>query len=367
MKLLVLKTLPPQKNNGGEIGNFERFRLLKALGWEIQIEVALNTKAKDWACAIMQKFGAVEKESQWIMDHIPCRLHFDEKFNHNESEKNSRMHEFFYHLLKRENPDLAWAQYTDYAAACGGLLWNPDRMWLDICDNEFKRVLPMSLDKNFIEVSAFYHSIRHIVVASPFMQRICQKDFPEAKIRHLPYPMPELRYPTAKQDRKFWLFINPVAMKGLEVMLKIAKELPAENFAFVRNWAMKDELENLPPNVTLVPQQQTLKPLFVHSKGLLMPSLWDEAFGRVPLEAMAASVPVITSNRGALPETVGTGGVVLPPEDLKKWLEVLQNPDPRFWENLVLRGHERVQEYLRMCEGVYGEMATMRPKLNKLS
>lgn len=54
--------------------------------------------------------------------------------------------------------------------------------------------------------------------------------------------------------------------------------------------------------------------LFAGARLLVLPSL-DEGFGIPALEAMAAGVPVLVSNRGALPEVVGDAGVVLDPDD----------------------------------------------------
>jgi glycosyltransferase involved in cell wall biosynthesis len=42
-----------------------------------------------------------------------------------------------------------------------------------------------------------------------------------------------------------------------------------------------------------------------------MPSLWRESLGRVAVEAMANGLPVLASDRGALPETLGAAGFVL--------------------------------------------------------
>jgi len=45
---------------------------------------------------------------------------------------------------------------------------------------------------------------------------------------------------------------------------------------------------------------------------LLVPSQWEEAWGRVVTEAQYSGIPVLASNRGGLPEAVGPGGQVLP-------------------------------------------------------
>ncbi len=46
------------------------------------------------------------------------------------------------------------------------------------------------------------------------------------------------------------------------------------------------------------------------SRAVLVPSLWRESLGRVSMEAMANSIPVLASDRGALPETLGNAGFV---------------------------------------------------------
>jgi glycosyltransferase involved in cell wall biosynthesis len=42
----------------------------------------------------------------------------------------------------------------------------------------------------------------------------------------------------------------------------------------------------------------------------LMPSLWRETLGRVAMEGLANGVPVLASDRGALPGTLGDAGFV---------------------------------------------------------
>lgn len=62
-----------------------------------------------------------------------------------------------------------------------------------------------------------------------------------------------------------------------------------------------------------------LRNAYASARVLVVPSLWYEPFGLVVLEAMAAGIPVIVSDRGGLPEIVGDeeGGVVVPAGDAK--------------------------------------------------
>ncbi len=59
-------------------------------------------------------------------------------------------------------------------------------------------------------------------------------------------------------------------------------------------------------------------PLLRGALAFVFPSL-DEGFGLPVLEAMSVGVPVLCSDRGALPEVAGDAGLFAPPTDVEKW------------------------------------------------
>ena len=73
---------------------------------------------------------------------------------------------------------------------------------------------------------------------------------------------------------------------------------------------------------------------------------WKEQFGRVLVEAMACGVPVVGSDSGAIPETVGDAGFVFPEGDITKLIECLEavRSKVELQATMVARGLARVRE-----------------------
>ena len=65
-----------------------------------------------------------------------------------------------------------------------------------------------------------------------------------------------------------------------------------------------------------------LAALFRHAHGLVMPSLY-EGFGLPLVEAMSCGCPVITSDRGSLPEIAGTGAQCFDPFNISAMAEAI--------------------------------------------
>jgi len=64
---------------------------------------------------------------------------------------------------------------------------------------------------------------------------------------------------------------------------------------------------------------------------------WIEAWGRVATEAHFSGIPVIASNQGGFPESVGPGGILVDPNaSISEWKQALRGlwDDPQRYREL---------------------------------
>jgi len=100
-----------------------------------------------------------------------------------------------------------------------------------------------------------------------------------------------------------------IPKKGIEIIVRLAKEIPHINFLMVGGGLMENYLEKKVKglkNLYLfknIPNDKL--PLFYNAADVcIIPSLYDEGFGRVILEALSCGVPVIASNMGGIKEAL---------------------------------------------------------------
>jgi surfactin synthase thioesterase subunit/glycosyltransferase involved in cell wall biosynthesis len=108
---------------------------------------------------------------------------------------------------------------------------------------------------------------------------------------------------------------NPCAVKGISILLAMARQMPQVKFAAVPTWGTTAEdkaaLSEL-PNIDLIDPVDDIDDLFKRTRVLLVPSLWAEARSRIVVEAMLRGVPVIASDVGGIPEAMMGVDYLLP-------------------------------------------------------
>ncbi len=159
---------------------------------------------------------------------------------------------------------------------------------------------------------------------------------------------------------------NPLQRKGGLIFKEIAKKLPSEKFGTVLGWSsLKDnrssnkfsseyikritesesstfdgvllEYVNLDDceNIMVFALEDDPRVLYEQIKILLIPSQWEEAFGRVAIEAMVNGIPVIASNVAGLKDSVGNGGILVEKDKVNEWVkEILKFKNTEYYKEM---------------------------------
>ena len=166
-------------------------------------------------------------------------------------------------------------------------------------------------------------------------------------------------------------FVNPQRTKGLYIFARIAEvlskrrpDIPLLVMAGRSRAGWQEEtgidLARF-SNVTISSSVPDPREFYAVTKMLLMPSLWNESFGLVAAEAMINGIPVLASNRGALPETIGDAGFLfdipvkytpetreLPTtEEIEPWVETIIRlwDDPAWYDRWSRAARERSRQW----------------------
>ena len=115
--------------------------------------------------------------------------------------------------------------------------------------------------------------------------------------------------------------LNPACWGGMVFFGSGPLEHEIKNWALIHGWQdkvvvrlvkhsdMPLELPGL--DVLIAPSQTT--------------TTWREQFGRMLIEAMASGVPVISSDSGEIPHTVGNAGLIIPESDVAGFAKAVAN------------------------------------------
>lgn len=185
-----------------------------------------------------------------------------------------------------------------------------------------------------------------VAVLGASLRRIFDGLVVPERIAVVPNGTPDLHAGGYERDPDAVLFLSNLrARKGLleaiDTALLVIEEHPTARFVFAGNW-YDSELERqararaapAAGRIRFVPPvaEEGKRELLLSSALLLFPPVEPEGHPRVVLEALAAGMPVVTTDRGAIAETVihGECGFVLDapvPEQLATHvLELLRDP-----------------------------------------
>lgn len=121
-----------------------------------------------------------------------------------------------------------------------------------------------------------------------------------------------------------------IEKKGTDVLLQVALQSPETEFIFIGDGPLKQKLaeaDKQHSNIHFLGKIENTKlPMYLQASDLLcIPSLYEEGYGRVVMEALACGTPVIGSNRGGIGEAAGPEVAILVEPTQENFVKVLQD------------------------------------------
>ncbi|MCP4676082.1 MAG: glycosyltransferase family 4 protein [Deltaproteobacteria bacterium] len=166
------------------------------------------------------------------------------------------------------------------------------------------------------------------------------------------YPVPDWKPIQAEgSDGSFITFFNPVPHKGLGIAhTLVTVRFKNRPFLFVEGFIdPEDHGIALTRSGNLVHARRSpdVAAIYMMTRTVVIPSQWEEPFGRVALEAMYNRIPVIASRTGGLPESVGDGGILIDEfSDVDCWVEAIERlDDPKERRRAIEAGKKHVKKF----------------------
>jgi glycosyltransferase involved in cell wall biosynthesis len=180
--------------------------------------------------------------------------------------------------------------------------------------------------KNFHEYKRAANAATYTIANSEFTAEKIQELFGvESEVIYPPIKLD--KYRTEYDDDGHITMVNPrAAYKGTDIFLDIADSVSDEEFLLVGPISqpkLKQRATRL-ANVSHWEWCEDMRDAYAASKLVVVPSRWEEPFGRVPAEAMVSGIPCVVSRRGGLPEVVGETGVTVDDiENIEAWISAI--------------------------------------------
>ena len=270
--------------------------------------------------------------------------------------------------------------YTDHASSRSGKKGN----FLVSCVKRQRRSLYLKKIDAVIAVSDFVAQRfqKHNFIAQDKVKRIyngidLERFYPTASDSDKSFNKRDLL--KAKESDVVITFAGQfIEVKGILPYMRAVQILLNEHdnlfFAFVGQGPLYDEAfssipQHLKHKVSFLGARDDMENILRASDIMVVPSIWEEAFGLVAAEASACGVPVVASDIGGLPEVVldAQTGILVPPGDVSAIVHALktliENPDMR--RSMGQAGRKHVEMNFDLQDQVSQTLALYKTLLNR--
>lgn len=239
-----------------------------------------------------------------------------------------------YTVIRAQNPGLSLAEVA--AGWCANIIVvQTGTSLLPMVIHSLATGLPTAVYLHNVET----HQLAGTLTPDPSLRYFANSDFTAERWRALSGidcsvipPIVDPRHYLVEHTGEQVLFVNPTPIKGVEILFSLAAACPELSFLVYESWhlspAWREHCLNrarVLGNICWSAPTLDMREAYAQSKVLLMPSIWEESFGRTVIEAQLNGLPVLASNRGALPTLVGNSGIILDPHaPIVDWAQALR-------------------------------------------
>lgn len=195
----------------------------------------------------------------------------------------------------------------------------------------------------------------------------------DCSVRTVYQPIDFEYYTVKDMKRETYTMVNPIDLKGGKIFGELARRRSDDQFLAKMGWlhqrnedfSFDRDIYDIysrtvngyvaspgEPNLGDIPNLEyirvaDIRNIYRQTKVLLVPSQWEESFGRVIIEAMHNGIPVVASNIGGIPEACGGAAMLVDEYDsVDAWKNRLDKlEDEAVYERYVKKGLERAKEY----------------------
>lgn len=336
MRVLYAKDLVSLPMNGGEINMYEFLKRLHGDGFDIALRCYTPPLAIDDFRASLHRYGGALTAhhaerlyyKMWDLDVLVQQL---SGFDRNAIATSSVAQQAIAASVAAEKPDVVCANLTDYnVIAAVQTLDIP--LVAFVTDDLFPRPTAWggATPEDGEVIEKIVAKLKRVSCLSQFLadrvRQAWQPINPTLEIDVMYGSIDRNRYrQNEKKQRGSVGLVNTAMEKGFAMFVAAAAVMQDYPFVGLNNWVVNDELQTFQaslhenvPCLSFLDAGVNMADYYSSLRVLLVPSLWQEGFGRVVVEAMLTGTPVIASRIGGIPEAANGGALLLPPPRLEK-------------------------------------------------